>query len=116
MDILLAFLVDVSPISTCLTAHLGLYKICHALDDNMADVQRSAPGQYRYIAIRYCLLNHHLRQVGVCLKHLPAFSRNTDHFFHSNNIPWQRVVNSKGIISPRYVLFQLGDYFAISLT
>lgn len=40
------------------------------------------------------------RQVGVCLKHLPSdpsISR-----YHNQNVPWQRVINSKGIISPRY--------------
>lgn len=40
------------------------------------------------------------RQVGVCLKHLPS-SVNTDHQFHDANVPWQRVINAKGIISPR---------------
>jgi methylated-DNA-protein-cysteine methyltransferase-like protein len=38
------------------------------------------------------------RQVGVCLKHL---SSDTTHTFHDGNVPWQRVINSKGIISPR---------------
>ena len=41
------------------------------------------------------------RQVGICLKHLPSFSPHTDHFFHGDNVPWHRVINSKGIISPR---------------
>ncbi|MCJ1379334.1 hypothetical protein MMC17_002435 [Xylographa soralifera] len=41
------------------------------------------------------------RQVGVSLKHLPAYSTSTDHYFHNNNVPWQRVINSKGVISPR---------------
>ncbi|MCJ1476939.1 hypothetical protein MMC13_005608 [Lambiella insularis] len=41
------------------------------------------------------------RQVGTCLKYLPAYSSNTDHYFHNNNVPWQRVINSKGVISPR---------------
>jgi len=41
------------------------------------------------------------RQVGICLKHLPAYSASTDHYFHNNNVPWQRVINSKGVISPR---------------
>lgn len=38
------------------------------------------------------------RQVGVCLKHLPhdAGAR-----FNHGNVPWQRVINSKGMISPR---------------
>lgn len=43
------------------------------------------------------------RQVGVSLKHLPDFdpeNPNT-HFFHSENVPWQRVINAKGGISPR---------------
>jgi methylated-DNA-protein-cysteine methyltransferase related protein len=38
------------------------------------------------------------RQVGVCLKHL---SSDTSQTFHNGNVPWQRVINSKGIISPR---------------
>ncbi|KAJ9149928.1 hypothetical protein NKR23_g3982 [Pleurostoma richardsiae] len=38
------------------------------------------------------------RQVGVCLKHLPDGS---DARFNSTNVPWQRVISSKGIISPR---------------
>lgn len=40
------------------------------------------------------------RQVGVCLKHLPhdAGAR-----FNHTNVPWQRVINSKGVISPRLV-------------
>lgn len=39
------------------------------------------------------------RQVGVCLKHLPS---DTSLRFNSDNVPWQRVVNAKGTISPRY--------------
>lgn len=38
------------------------------------------------------------RQVGICLKHLPT---NTEARFNHENVPWQRVINSKGIISPR---------------
>ncbi|KAJ9633403.1 Alkyltransferase-like protein 1 [Knufia peltigerae] len=43
------------------------------------------------------------RQVGVCLKHLPTFdpAEPDKWFYHDNNVPWQRVVNSKGGISPR---------------
>ncbi|GME23377.1 Sulfite reductase protein [Neofusicoccum parvum] len=55
------------------------------------------------------------RQVGVCLKHLPSPSdteqpRGGDDDdsgsrrrprWHSGNVPWQRVINSKGVISPR---------------
>ncbi|KAL2205917.1 DNA binding methylated-DNA--cysteine S-methyltransferase [Sarocladium strictum] len=38
------------------------------------------------------------RQVGVCLKHLPSEPSSR---FNHDNVPWQRVINSKGIISPR---------------
>ncbi|CAI4220135.1 unnamed protein product [Parascedosporium putredinis] len=38
------------------------------------------------------------RQVGVCLKHLPA---SADAEFNSSTVPWQRVINAKGTISPR---------------
>jgi methylated-DNA-protein-cysteine methyltransferase-like protein len=43
------------------------------------------------------------RQVGVCLKYLPSFDPGEPEkfFFHDQNVPWQRVVNSKGGISPR---------------
>ncbi|KAI9055899.1 hypothetical protein LZ554_000837 [Drepanopeziza brunnea f. sp. 'monogermtubi'] len=61
------------------------------------------------------------RQVGTCLKHLPlapssssssSSDQNPDQNpdatttpqqprFHSANVPWQRVINSKGVISPR---------------
>src|SRR5689334_14655925 len=43
------------------------------------------------------------RQVGICLKHLPTFdpTEPENHFFHDQNVPWQRVLNSKGGISPR---------------
>ncbi|KAK4213586.1 hypothetical protein QBC37DRAFT_422686 [Rhypophila decipiens] len=40
------------------------------------------------------------RQVGICLKHLPS---DTGARFNHDNVPWQRVINSKGIISPRSV-------------
>ncbi|KAI9704541.1 MAG: hypothetical protein M1820_005615 [Bogoriella megaspora] len=39
------------------------------------------------------------RQVGVSLKHLP--SPNDQVPDHSGNVPWQRVINAKGEISPR---------------
>ncbi|KAK3293634.1 DNA binding methylated-DNA--cysteine S-methyltransferase [Chaetomium fimeti] len=38
------------------------------------------------------------RQVGVCLKHLPS---DTTVRFHHDNVPWQRVINAKGVVSPR---------------
>ncbi|KAJ5886069.1 uncharacterized protein N7473_008743 [Penicillium subrubescens] len=39
------------------------------------------------------------RQVGVCLKSLP--NAESGSHFHSGNVPWQRVINSKGMISHR---------------
>ena len=43
------------------------------------------------------------RQVGVCLKHLPSFdpAMPNQHLYHDQNVPWQRVVNAKGGVSPR---------------
>jgi methylated-DNA-protein-cysteine methyltransferase-like protein len=38
------------------------------------------------------------RQVGVCLKHVP---QDPDARFNHDNVPWQRVINAKGVISPR---------------
>ncbi|KAF3025565.1 hypothetical protein E8E14_011312 [Neopestalotiopsis sp. 37M] len=38
------------------------------------------------------------RQVGVCLKHL---SHDAGARFNNVNVPWQRVINAKGVISPR---------------
>ncbi|KAF2263807.1 DNA binding methylated-DNA--cysteine S-methyltransferase [Lojkania enalia] len=44
------------------------------------------------------------RQVGVCLKHLPSASSDPSKksaTWHSGNVPWQRVINARGGISPR---------------
>jgi len=41
------------------------------------------------------------RQVGVCLKHLPSASSQPNARYNSDTVPWQRVINSKGVISPR---------------
>ncbi|KAI1852594.1 hypothetical protein JX265_003076 [Neoarthrinium moseri] len=38
------------------------------------------------------------RQVGVCLKHL---SHDQGARFNNSTVPWQRVINAKGVISPR---------------
>jgi len=40
------------------------------------------------------------RQVGTVMKHLP--DAHSGHVFHNGNVPWQRVINAKGEISPRY--------------
>ncbi|KAF2761302.1 putative 6-O-methylguanine DNA methyltransferase [Pseudovirgaria hyperparasitica] len=39
------------------------------------------------------------RQVGICLKHLPSQEGSSE--YHDGNVPWQRVINAKGEISPR---------------
>ncbi|KAL4961620.1 MGMT family protein [Aspergillus stella-maris] len=39
------------------------------------------------------------RQVGIALKHLPT--ADSGQFFHAANVPWQRVVNARGMISHR---------------
>lgn len=50
------------------------------------------------------------RQVGICLKHLPQ--PDSDNYFHAGNVPWQRVVNAKGMVSHRYFLsFFLSPFF-----
>ncbi|KAI1139956.1 DNA binding methylated-DNA--cysteine S-methyltransferase [Hypoxylon sp. FL0543] len=36
--------------------------------------------------------------LGICLKHLP---QDAEAPFNHDNVPWQRVINAKGIISPR---------------
>ncbi|KAK4619830.1 Alkyltransferase-like protein 1 [Fulvia fulva] len=43
------------------------------------------------------------RQVGMCLKYLPSSTDQPNARYHSDNVPWQRVINSKGIISNRGV-------------
>ncbi|KXL51168.1 hypothetical protein M433DRAFT_60781 [Acidomyces richmondensis BFW] len=43
------------------------------------------------------------RQVGICLKHLPEYADQPDARFNSTTVPWQRIINSKGIISHRGV-------------
>nr|OQO30953.1 hypothetical protein B0A51_01758 [Rachicladosporium sp. CCFEE 5018] len=41
------------------------------------------------------------RQVGVCLKHLPSAADQPSARYNSDTVPWQRVINAKGAISPR---------------
>ncbi|KAL3448358.1 6-O-methylguanine DNA methyltransferase [Aspergillus insuetus] len=66
-----------------------------------AAVQQIPPGtvtSYGHIAL---LLGEpkRPRQVGICLKHLPP--QDSGNHFHGGNVPWQRVVNAKGMISHR---------------
>ncbi|MCJ1350841.1 MAG: hypothetical protein MMC33_000822 [Icmadophila ericetorum] len=48
-----------------------------------------------------CGADRSIRQVGICLKHLPQQSSEVSHHFHDANVPWQRVINAKGVISQR---------------
>lgn len=50
--------------------------------------------------MRTACLTRHKSQVGVALKHLPATEADTP--FRDDTVPWQRVINSKGTISPRF--------------
>jgi methylated-DNA-protein-cysteine methyltransferase-like protein len=62
------------------------------------------------------------RQVGVSLKHLPSPSTDPSKkspTWHSGNVPWQRVINNKGGISPRVSLssfVQIKLLLPVSLT
>ncbi|WPH02902.1 Hypothetical protein R9X50_00577000 [Acrodontium crateriforme] len=43
------------------------------------------------------------RQVGMCLKYLPRVEEQPDARYNSASVPWQRVINAKGVISHRGV-------------
>ncbi|CAD0114284.1 unnamed protein product [Aureobasidium uvarum] len=43
------------------------------------------------------------RQVGVSLKALLSATAQPDAHYNNSNVPWQRIINSKGAISPRGV-------------
>jgi methylated-DNA-protein-cysteine methyltransferase related protein len=74
----------------------------HAVYSAIQQIPHGKVTSYKHIAD---LLGYpkRARQVGVCLKQLPEFDPNNPekHYFHGNNVPWQRVINSKGGISPR---------------
>ncbi|OXV08387.1 hypothetical protein Egran_03849 [Elaphomyces granulatus] len=88
----------------------------NAVYEAVQEIPHSRVTTYGHIAR---LLGHprRARQVGICLKHLPSNSNSnnngddddnddnvsghTYHHFHSDNVPWQRVINSKGMISHR---------------
>ncbi|RAH41534.1 MGMT family protein [Aspergillus brunneoviolaceus CBS 621.78] len=90
----------------------------NAVYEAIQEIPRGRVTSYGHIA---CLLGYpkRPRQVGVSLKHLPSAPSNPETetvveaeadseeepaatpFFHSGNVPWQRVINSKGMISHR---------------
>ena len=51
--------------------------------------------------------------MGVCLKYLP--SADSGQHFNAGNVPWQRVVNSRGMISKRFVSFSFFSYVWVCL-
>lgn len=73
-----------------------------AVYEAIQQIPRGKCTSYGHIAL---LLGYprRARQVGVCLKHLPSYDPHDPdkYFFHNDNVPWQRVVNSKGGISSR---------------
>ncbi|OAX79294.1 hypothetical protein ACJ72_06389 [Emergomyces africanus] len=72
----------------------------NAVYDAVQQIPRGKVSSYGHIA---WLLgqSQRSRQVGMCLKYLPSNSPGTDHFYHDQNVPWQRVLNAKGIIPHR---------------
>ncbi|PYH87447.1 methyltransferase [Aspergillus ellipticus CBS 707.79] len=70
----------------------------NAVYEAVQEIPRGRITSYGHIAL---LLGYpkRPRQVGVTLKHLPQSS--SEHFFHEANVPWQRVINSRGMISHR---------------
>jgi len=69
----------------------------HAVYSAVQEIPRGKVTSYGHIA-KLIGTPQRPRQVGVCLKHLPSDSASR---FNNGNVPWQRVINSKGIISSR---------------
>ncbi|ATY60068.1 MGMT family [Cordyceps militaris] len=69
----------------------------HAVYSAISQIPRGHVTTYGHIA-QLIGTPQRPRQVGVCLKHLPedASAR-----WNHANVPWQRVVNARGVISPR---------------
>ncbi|PLN79665.1 hypothetical protein BDW42DRAFT_186601 [Aspergillus taichungensis] len=70
----------------------------NAVYEAVQEIPRGKVTSYGHIAL---LLGEpkRPRQVGICLKHLPQ--PDSDNHFHAGNVPWQRVVNAKGMVSHR---------------
>ncbi|KAF3766587.1 hypothetical protein M406DRAFT_60892 [Cryphonectria parasitica EP155] len=69
----------------------------HAVYTAIQEIPQGKVTTYGHIA-RLIGTPQRPRQVGVCLKHL---SQDPNMRFNSTTVPWQRVINSKGTISPR---------------
>lgn len=79
----------------------------HSVYSAIQEIPYGKVTTYGHIA-RLIGMPHRPRQVGICLKHLPASPTDSStstststHPFHNANVPWQRVINAKGGISPR---------------
>ncbi|PYI11924.1 DNA binding methylated-DNA--cysteine S-methyltransferase [Aspergillus sclerotiicarbonarius CBS 121057] len=76
----------------------------NAVYSAIQEIPRGRVTSYGHIAL---LLGYpkRPRQIGTSLKHLPSPSADPDpdvtSFYHSGNVPWQRVINSRGMISHR---------------
>ncbi|PWY93901.1 MGMT family protein [Aspergillus sclerotioniger CBS 115572] len=81
----------------------------NAVYSAIQEIPRGRVTSYGHIAL---LLGYpkRPRQVGTSLKHLPSPGTG---FYHSGNVPWQRVINSRGGISHRFVIFYI---FPVGLT
>ncbi|TWU70781.1 hypothetical protein ED733_001586 [Metarhizium rileyi] len=69
----------------------------HAVYRAVQEIPRGKVTSYAHIA-RLVGTPQRPRQVGVCMKYLPGDA--SQRFSHAN-VPWQRVINAKGGISPR---------------
>ncbi|KAF5132743.1 Alkyltransferase-like protein 1 [Metarhizium anisopliae] len=69
----------------------------HAVYSAVQEIPRGKVTSYAHIATLVGTPQRP-RQVGMCMKHL---SSDASHRFNNANVPWQRVINSKGVISPR---------------
>ncbi|KAF2712364.1 hypothetical protein K504DRAFT_373712 [Pleomassaria siparia CBS 279.74] len=76
-----------------------------AVYEAIQEIPRGKVTSYGHIARLVGKRRHpYITQVGVCLRHLPSPSTDGSKKsarWHSGNVPWQRVINAKGGISPR---------------
>ncbi|TQN68722.1 Alkyltransferase-like protein 1 [Colletotrichum shisoi] len=59
---------------------------------------RESAALLRRVRLAHVISAERPRQVGICLKHLPTDPASR---FNNETVPWQRVINAKGTISPR---------------
>ncbi|ODA80469.1 hypothetical protein RJ55_03427 [Drechmeria coniospora] len=69
----------------------------HAVYSAVQEIPAGKVTSYGHIA-RLVGTPQRPRQVGVCMKHLPG---DPSARFNIFNVPWQRVISARGIVSPR---------------